>query len=67
MNAWIRLTAIDPFAPVAWHLQLGITPSGLRIAACGYSYAPTSPVDVRPAVEVPSMNVCEACDVAYRR
>ena len=67
MNAWIRLFPIDPTAPESWHLQIGITQSGLRISACGDSYPPNYLVSVRPFAEIPSLEICEECEVAYRR
>jgi hypothetical protein len=68
MNNWIRPVGSEGLASESWHLQFGVSPSGLRVAECGYGYPPDEKLDTRPFGDPPpAEDACRACHVAYRR
>ena len=51
-----------------WHLLLGNSPHGMRVAHCGAAYAPDTDLLTVPFDEPPRpTDMCEACQVAARR
>jgi hypothetical protein len=68
MHPWIRLLVAYEPNPEPWHLQLGVSPGGLRVAHCGVSYAHDDELETRPFADPPpSSDTCETCHVAFRR
>lgn len=66
MNAWMRISDDSGVEP--WHLLLGNSPHGMRVAHCGAAFAPGSNMLTVPFDEPPRpAEMCEACQVAARR
>jgi hypothetical protein len=68
VTRWIRMLVENERNTEPWHLQLGLSPGGLRVAECGVAYPPDDELETRPFVDPPpSADTCETCHVAYRR
>jgi hypothetical protein len=66
MNAWMRRSDMSLVEP--WHLLLGISPHGMRVAHCGTAFAPDTDLLTVPFDDPPRpTEMCEACQVAARR
>jgi hypothetical protein len=66
MNAWLRLSITKLSEP--WHLLLGNSPYGMRVAHCGEAYPPNVDLLTRAFDDPPGvMDTCEACHVASLR
>jgi hypothetical protein len=65
VNAWMRRSDSDA---ASWHLLLGNSPHGMRVAHCGAAFAPDTDMLTVPFDDPPrSTEMCEACQVAARR
>ena len=66
MNAWICRSDNSGMEP--WHLLLGNSPHGMRVAHCGVAFAPDTNMLTVPFADPPqATEMCEACQVAARR
>ena len=65
MSTWMRpaIGTLDP-----WHLEIGVSPGGLRVAHCGVTYRSDELLITRMSDDAPDASeLCEACHVAFRR
>jgi hypothetical protein len=68
MNAWLRVSATSGPTADPWHLLLGNSPHGMRVAHCGEAYPSDVDLDSRSFDDPPGIgDTCEACHVASRR
>jgi hypothetical protein len=68
MNNWIRLFGSEGLKSESWHLQFGTSPSGLRVAECGYGYPPDDELETRSFGDPPALEgACSQYFHAYRR
>ncbi len=61
--SWVRLL----LARGQWHLQVIVSPSGLRVAHCGVSYPPSDELETSALEAASALNTCDVCYEAYRR
>jgi hypothetical protein len=68
MNAWMRPSTTSAPNVDLWHLLLGNSPHGMRVAHCGEAYPGDIDLMTRPFADTPRIiDTCEACHVASRR
>lgn len=68
MNAWIRLSPNGSSSSEHWHLLLGTSPQGMRVAHCGVAYPSNDELEKCPFENPPRiLDSCETCQVASRR
>ena len=66
MNAWMRRSDMPGIEP--WHLLLGNSPHGMRVAHCGAAFAHDTHMLTVSFDDPPRpTEMCEACQVAARR
>jgi hypothetical protein len=66
MNAWMRRP--DTSGMESWHLLLGTSPRGMRVAHCGEAFAPGTGLLTVPLDDPPRpTEICEPCLGAARR
>ena len=63
MNAWTRLRGIQEL----WHLEVLVTPNGLRVAHCGVNYLPHFELETSVLEAAAALDTCEVCYTAFSR
>ena len=65
MTDWIRQRPLLVITATTWHAVSGITPAGIRVAACGEIFGPEDPLEDCPdAVQPPDPDRCQRCHEA---
>ncbi len=65
MTDWIRQRPLLVITATTWHAVSGITPAGIRVAACGEIFGPEDPLEDCPdAVQPPAPDRCQRCHEA---
>lgn len=60
--SWVRLLVERG----RWHLQVVVSPRGLRVAHCGVSFLPSDELETSALEAAPALRTCDVCYEAYR-